>query len=87
MFSVRWTASALNELAAIWTDAELTERRSITAATDRIDLLLSSHPENEGESRTGARRITFVPPLVVVFSLKSQQRVVRILHVWRYGST
>ena len=85
MFEVRWTRSALEELASIWLEANSAERRGITAATDEIDSVLSSDPEREGESRTGNSRILFVPSLVVVFSVDTQTHLVRVLPVWRYG--
>ena len=40
-FSVQWTASALRELAELWTDADSAERQMITAATREIDFVAS----------------------------------------------
>jgi hypothetical protein len=75
----------LDDLARIWLDADSAHRRLITAATDQIDSLLASDPEHQGESRSGNRRILFVPSLVVVFSVDTQHSLVRVLHVWSYG--
>lgn len=55
MFSVRWEGQALNELAAVWTEADSVMRRDITAASRRIDLLLQGNPEQQGESRSQGR--------------------------------
>lgn len=84
-YFVRWTRSALNDLARVWLNADSATRRAITAATDQIDSNLSREPENAGESRAGNRRVVFVPPLVVVFSVDTKQHRVRVLHVWQFG--
>ena len=65
MFRVEWLETALNELTALWLKADETERRAITSATYSIDQLLSRDAINEGESRPGGLRITFVPPLAI----------------------
>jgi plasmid stabilization system protein ParE len=87
MYTVRWTQSALEELADVWVSADATERVAINTAADQVDALLSNAPENEGESRAGNRRITFVAPLVLVFTVDSPHGIVRVLHVSRYGTS
>jgi len=84
MFTVRWKRSALNELAAVWTDANSDKRREITAASQRIDLLLRDDPAQRGESRSRGRRVFFVPPLGVTFQINRQTALVSVLHVWRF---
>ena len=44
MYRVEWLRSALNELAAIWTNADSAKRGEITAATQAIDDGLSKDP-------------------------------------------
>jgi len=84
MFAVRWERRALNELAAVWTEADSDKRREITAASQRIDLLLRNAPEQQGESRSRSRRILFVPPLGITFKVNRQAALVSVLHVWRF---
>ncbi len=84
MFTVRWRRSALNELAAIWTDADSRQRRDITDASQRIDRLLHREPEQQGESRPRGRRILFVSPLGITFYVDRQAALVSVLHVWRF---
>jgi hypothetical protein len=84
MFTVRWKRSALNELAAVWTEADSDQRQDITAASERIDRLLQGDPEHQGESRPGERRILFVPPLGRTFRVQKRASTVFVLHVWRF---
>jgi hypothetical protein len=81
MFTVRWTRSALNELAALWLQADASFRQAITLATNQIDLTLQRDPENAGESRDGNERVLFEFPLAIRFEAVTQRRVVRVLHV------
>jgi hypothetical protein len=84
MFRVRWKQSVLKELASIWIAADAEQRRAITEATDLIDRQLQRNPGTAGESRPNYRRIFFAPPLGVLFRFEAQNRVVRVLQVWRY---
>jgi hypothetical protein len=70
-FQVEWLETALDELTSLWLQADAVQRRAITQATHAIELKLGSDPLNEGESRPGDRRITFVPPLAVRFRVES----------------
>lgn len=84
MFTVRWVRSALDDLAAIWLDAESDRRAEITAATHRIDVALRMAPQEQGESRPNGRRIFFAAPLAVTFHVVDEQRLVRVLDVWTF---
>ena len=84
MFTVRWRRSALNELAALWMNADADQRRDITAASQRIDQFLRANPEQHGESRSQGRRIMFIPPLGLTFHVNRQTALVLVLHVWRF---
>jgi hypothetical protein len=57
------------------------KRAEITQAAAAIDQLLAMNPHEQGEERDGGRRIFFVPPLVVLFSLDTTYSVVRVLNV------
>ncbi len=81
-FRVTWLQSALNELAAAWLQADVTQRAAITAATDQLDKLLQIDPQKKGESRAHGQRVTFQLPLGIVFEVREQSAVVRILHAW-----
>jgi hypothetical protein len=81
MFRVDWLEVALDELTTLWTQADSSHRQAITAASHAIDQRLSSDPLNEGESRPGGRRITFVAPLAVRFQVEPDGRTVTVLQV------
>ena len=82
MYEVFWAPSALEDLAALWVDAETTLRETITTTAAEIDDLVSGSPYDVGESRTGDRRIAFVAPLGLIFDVESANRRVVIIHVW-----
>jgi hypothetical protein len=79
---VLWAESALDELATLWLEADSTRRQAITAAQAQIDHLLENSPEDVGESRPGNRRVAFVPPLGVVFSVQASEKSAKVLRVW-----
>ena len=81
MFKVRWHRRALSELADIWTHADSAQRQAITLASSTLDQRLSHVPYQEGESRTKGRRITFVPPLVTIFRIETDEQTVSVLQV------
>lgn len=82
MYQVSWTKSAQNELAGLWVESDSTVRASITTAAAEIDTLLSRSAGETGESRGDDRRIAFVPPLGMVFSVDEAQERAKVLHVW-----
>lgn len=81
MFRVRWLRRALNDPAAVWTQADPAKRQAITAASAQIDRRLRRDPRNEGESRPKGRRILFVPPLAVIFRVEADGRTVSVLQL------
>jgi hypothetical protein len=81
MFRVEWLQSALDELASAWMQADALLRQAITAASHSVEQRLQRDPLNEGESRSGGRRITFVPPLAVTFRVEPDGQTVTVLHV------
>jgi hypothetical protein len=88
MFRVEWLQSALDELARIWNQADSALRQGLTAASHDIDLRLQSSPFNEGESRSGGRRITFIPPLAVTFRIETDGKTITVVEIrlFRRGS-
>lgn len=86
MGQVVWAESALDEPATLWLTADSVSRQAITAAQAQIDHLLERSPEDVGESRPGGRRIVFVPPLGVVFSVRESDRAAKVLRIWSIPS-
>jgi hypothetical protein len=85
MFQVEWLQIALDELTNLWMQADSIQRQSITSDSHVLEQRLKSDPANEGESRPGERRITFVPPLAVRFQVESDGQTVTVLHVRLFG--
>ena len=82
-YTVLWTPTAEQDLAAIWMDAE--DRRVITSAAHTVDVLLHEDAHLRGESRYGNLRIMFVAPLGVHFEALQDDRMVYVLTVWQTG--
>jgi hypothetical protein len=80
--TVVWVPAAEQELAQLWMDAA--QRREVTQAAREIDSRLRFVPGEQGESRAHGRRILLVPPLGVTFEIFPQDRLVRVLDVWRF---
>jgi len=79
-YIVVWTDDAEDDLIRI---AQGTEQRgAIVAALRKIDQMLASNPETNGESRQGNVRIDFYHPLGVEFEVVQQTRTVYVLAVW-----
>ena len=79
-YAVRWSRQALDAVAQLWLDNPA-QRAEFTQATATIDQLLLVNPHEQGESREDGRRILFVPPLVVVFSVDIDHDVVRVVNI------
>lgn len=84
MFQVEWLQSALDELAAIWMNADSGLRQAITAAAHQIDLILETDPLGESESRPEGRRVLFVSPLGLTFRIEADGQTVTVLRVWLF---
>jgi hypothetical protein len=81
MFRVRWERRALNELADLWTRADSATRPAITTASHAVEQRLRQDASQEGESRSGGRRVTFEPPLSVVFRVEADGQTVSVLQI------
>lgn len=82
MFRVRWIQTALNELAAVWMEADSPSRQLITAASHAIERELQTEPEEKGESRGGPERIFFSYPLGMLYAVDAATSTVWITHIW-----
>ena len=80
-YTVLWSPDAENDLAAIWLAAK--DRADITDASDQIDALLRQDAHLQGEARHGRLRILFIPPLAIDFEVIQDDRIARVLTVWR----
>jgi len=78
-YTLIWKAAVEQGLAEIWTTAA--NRRAITEAADRIDEELRSRPLAVGESRDEQRRILIEEPLVVVYGVLEEDRIVYVVGV------
>jgi len=82
-FTVLWAPRAESALAQLWTSAP--DRNAVALAADTIDNLLRDNPLSVGESRPDNRRIIFVLPLAVTYTVSELDRTVKVLKVWRPG--
>lgn len=60
------------------------KRRAISEACQVAEQRLERDPQMEGESRSGNRRFTFVPPLAIDFQIDFGDQIVTVLHVRVY---
>lgn len=80
MFRVEWLRDAVNELADIWIKADSPLRQEITKAARTLDKELESDPFRNSESREADTRISFAPPLAILFeSVRSRSSAGRRL--------
>lgn len=84
MLRIEWLQPAVEELAAIWTDADSTLRQAITSATHQIDQRLRVDPTSQGESRPEGRRILLVSPLGITFRVEPEREAVSVVRVWLF---
>ena len=71
-------------MTSIWLASE--DRSEVAGAADRIDARLQRDAHIQGESRQGITRIDFEGPLGIDFEVSIEDRLVRILAVWRVPS-
>jgi hypothetical protein len=82
MYRVQWIQAALDELAAIWVDADSALRAAITAAAHKAEQEFRADPERISESREEAERVAFVPPLGFEIVIDFADGIVWVGHVW-----
>ena len=79
-FTVSWTPTAQQNLAAVWMAAD--DKAAITSAANTIDVLLAADPESRGELRFDTVRSLSVPPLGVDYEIVEADRIVYVLTAW-----
>jgi hypothetical protein len=83
-YTVAWLPLAERLLAQIWTQAEKSERSSITSAANKIDEWLQTHGDEAGESRADGHRLLLSPPLGVIFKVYPKYNTVKVFKVWHF---
>jgi len=81
-WTVEWLPSVEQDVADLWNRGP--DRAAITAAANAIDAALERDPLARGESRGGATRIMFEPPLAVLFDVDSTRNHVTVWDIWRW---
>ena len=84
-FKVLWHPVARRILAELWIKSDSETRALLNGASNKIDHILSRNPAFEGESRATGRRITFVPPLGVIYRVDPTTSTVYVLRIWLIG--
>jgi hypothetical protein len=82
MYRVIWLQEAVGNLADVWSHADSSTRKAITAAAHTLETMLQSDPLGHGESRSGNGRIMFVGPLGVYLEIEVMDRIVLVMKVW-----
>jgi mRNA-degrading endonuclease RelE of RelBE toxin-antitoxin system len=80
-FTVGWTPSAEHDLTCCWLESR--DRQAIDEAVQRIEQELSSRPLEAGESRTGTMRVSIVEPIAAFYSVRADDRLVKVIQVTR----
>jgi plasmid stabilization system protein ParE len=79
-YTVVWTATAEQDLAAVWLGAA--DRQAVDSAADTIDRLLSVNTESRGTPRFDTVRTLAVAPLAFDFEVVEADRIVWVLSAW-----
>jgi hypothetical protein len=85
MFAVIWVNHALDALADVFVSLDLAAQDQLTASIERLNRRLGTTPFDEGESRSGDYRLTFVGALSVLFRVDADRGVVRVTGVKWHG--
>jgi hypothetical protein len=84
-YTVLWTPSAEQDLAAVWTASP--DRDAVTAAPNEIDRVLADDPDQQGTVNFDTVRTLVVEPLGVDFDVVEPDRIVYVLAVWDASGT
>jgi hypothetical protein len=80
-YEVVWEPSAECDLTEWWMRSRL--RYVISRAVDHIDDELRRDPYACSESREAGRRVVYLWPLGISFTIDEKQRQVRVISVWQ----
>jgi plasmid stabilization system protein ParE len=81
MFDLKWSNTALDQLADVYVAATVDQRAQIAAAVVTLNARLRTEPLTVGESRVGGFRIGFAPWLAVLFHVSEADRNVHVVRV------
>ena len=79
-YTVVWKPNAKSRLAAVWLASG--DRKAVTAAAHRVDLLLKTDPDTRGTINFDTVRTLLVAPLGVEFEVIQDDMLVFVLSVW-----
>jgi plasmid stabilization system protein ParE len=80
-YTVVWLQDALDDLTWLWLAAD--DRAAVTAATARVDSILSSSATSVGEPVTEGLLRLVAPPLTIFFCVRHDDRIVEVVRVRR----
>lgn len=86
MFSVIWTARALDLLADYYVAVSPSDRIRMAGGVEALNEQLSTDPFEVGESRSQGFRVTFAPFLMIGFHVDLPSRTVHVRSIKRFGS-
>ncbi len=78
-YTVTWREGAQNHLAQIWMDTD--DPPAVTAASNAIDVELSTEADQKGQPVSEGLRTLYVPPLHVLFTVSEPDRLVEVVSV------
>jgi len=78
-YTVTFTAFAETQLATIWLRAK--NQQAVANASDQMEVMLRSNPEQVGRLRSDGRRAIAKPPLGFTFEVNSDDRRVTVVSV------
>ena len=81
-YTVIWKPSLIDSVIPGLLASEMEQGRSIlriTGAMNEIDRVLGSRPDAVGESRVPPQRVLFCRPLMVIYVVHADERVVNVL--------
>jgi hypothetical protein len=81
IYTVVWSKEAEDDLAELWLEADI--RAEIVAAAQEIDIRLREDAHLQGELRYGRFRVAYAQPVAVDFEVKVEDRIARVLAIWR----
>ena len=81
-YTVSWLPDAEAESANVRVNSH--RRAEVTRAAAELDRRLADYGPEEGESRPGGRRITFVKPVSIIFRVYEETKTVPVTQVWEY---
>jgi hypothetical protein len=80
-WTVVYASKAEQELAAIWLGSS--ERDAVTWAAHQLDVQLKFDPDRKGRALPDGRRTIYLLPLALLYEVHSEDRLVRVIHVWQ----